>query len=79
MSNTDEIRAYVGSLSSEDQATVTAEAASEQANEKLKRQPSMTIPITANFLALMFVSLADLIQEQQQVLTSLIAHRNLPL
>ena len=48
-------------------------------NERLKRQHSLTIPITANLIALMFVSLADLTQDQRQVLTSLMAHRNRPL
>ena len=39
----------------------------------------MTIPITANLVALMFDSLADLTQDKRQVLTSLMAHRNRPL
>ena len=34
------------------------------------------IPITANLVALIFVSLSDLTQDQRQVLTSLMAHRN---
>ena len=45
----------------------------------MKKQHSMTIPITENLVALMFVSLADLTQGQRQVLTSLMAHRNRPL
>ena len=72
-----EVRAYVTSLPAEDQATITAEDALAQTNERLKRQHSPTIPITAN--SLMFVSLADLTQDQRQVLTSLMAHRNRPL
>ena len=45
----------------------------------MKGQHSRTIPITENLVALMFVSLADLTQDQRQVLTSLMAHRNRPL
>ena len=59
--------------------TITAEDAVLRTNERLKRQHSLTIPITANLVALMFVSLADLTQDQRQVLTSLMAHRNRPL
>ena len=36
-----------------------------QTNERLKRQHALTIPITANLIALMFVSLADLTQDQR--------------
>ena len=75
--NNPETRAYVTSLSQQDQATITAEEALEQAN--VKRQHSMTIPVIANLAALRFVSLADLPQGQRQVLTSLMAHRNRPL
>ena len=35
-----------------------------------------TIPRTANLVAFNFVSLRDLTQDQRQVLTSLMAHRN---
>ena len=77
--NHPEVRAYVQSLSQEDQATITAEEAVAQANERLKRQHALTIPITVNLVALMFVCLADLTQDQRQVLTSLMAHRNRPL
>ena len=62
--NNPEVRAYVTSLSPEDQATIAAEDAVAQANQRLKRQHSLTIPITANLIALMFVSLADLTQDQ---------------
>ena len=37
---------------------------------------SACIPITANLVALIFVSLSDLTQDQRQVLTSWMAHRN---
>ena len=77
--NNPEVRAFVTSLPAEEQATITAEDAVLRTNERLKRQHSLTIPITANLVALMFVSLADLTQDQRQVLTSLMAHRNRPL
>ena len=68
--NHPEVRAYVASLSQEDQATIAAEEAVAQANERLKRQHALTIPITVNLVALMFVSSADLTQDQRQVITS---------
>ena len=77
--NNPETRACDTSLSAEDQAKITAEDALEQTNERLKRQHAMTMPITANLVALMFVSLANLRQDQWQVLTSLMAHHNRPL
>ena len=77
--NNPEVRAFVTSLPAEEQATITAEDAVLRTNERLKRQHSLTIPITANLVALMFVSLADLTQDQRQVLTSLMAHRSRPL
>ena len=77
--NNPEVRAFVTSLPAEEQATITAEDAVLRTNERLKRQHSLTIPITANLVALIFVSLADLTQDQRQVLTSLMAHRNRPL
>ena len=43
---------------------------------RLRDQHARTIPITANLVALIFVSLSDLTQDQRQVLTSLMAHRN---
>ena len=76
--NNPEVRAYVASPSKEDQATFTAEDAAAQANERLKRQHALTIPITVNLVALVFVSLADLTQDQRQILTSLVVHRNRP-
>ena len=48
----------------------------ERANERLRDQHARTILITANLVALIFVSLSDLTQDQRQVLTSLMAHRN---
>ena len=77
--NHPEVHAYVQSLSQEDQATITAEEAAAQAYDRLKRQNALTIAITVNLVALVFVPLADLTQDQRQVLTSLIAHRNRPL
>ena len=70
--NNPEVRAYVTSLSPEDLATITAEDAVLRTNERSKRQHSLTIPIpiTAYLIALMFVSLADLTQDQRQALTS---------
>ena len=46
----------------------------ERANERLKDQHARTI--AANLVALIFVSLADLTQDQRHVLTSLTAHGN---
>ena len=57
--NNPEVRAFVTSLPAEEQATSTAEDAVLRTNERLKRQHSLTIPITANLVALMFASLAD--------------------
>eukprot|EP00439_Symbiodinium_sp_Y106_P009373 s8927_g1.t1 len=48
----------------------------ERANNRLKDQHARTIPITPNLVALIFVSLSALTQDQRQVLTSLMAHRN---
>jgi len=42
----------------------------------LRDQHARTIPVTANLVALIFVSLCDLMQDQRQVLTSLMARRN---
>ena len=46
----------------------------ERANDRLREQHTRTI--TANLVALIFVLLSDLTQDQRQVLTSLMAHRN---
>ena len=46
--NNPEVRAFVTSLPAEEQATITAEDAVLRTNERLKRQHSLTIPITAN-------------------------------
>ena len=77
--NNPEVRAYVSTLTQEEQNTITPEDALSAANARMKVQHSRTIPITENLVALMFVSLADLTQDQRQVLTSLMAHRNRPL
>ena len=77
--NNPEVRAYVSTLAQEEQNTITPENALAAANARMKGQHSRTIPITENLVALMFVSLADLTQDQRQVLTSLMAHRNRPL
>eukprot|EP00439_Symbiodinium_sp_Y106_P069279 s2822_g11.t3 len=50
--------------------------AMERAKNRLRDQHARTILITANLVALIFVSLSDLTQDQRQVLTSLMAHRN---
>ena len=73
-----EVRAYVTSLPQEDQPTITAEDAVAQTNERLKRQHSLTIPITANLIALVFFGRSHT-RSQRQVLTCLMAHRNRPL
>ena len=67
--NNAEVRAFITGLPAEEQATVTPEEAMERANDRLREQHARTIPITANLVALIFVS-------QRQVLTSLMAHRN---
>ena len=76
--NNPEVRAF-STLTQEEQNTITPENALAAANASMKSQHSRTIPITENLVALMFVSLADLTQNQRQVLTSLMAHRNRPL
>ena len=76
--NNPEVRAYVSTLTQEQQNTITQEEALAAANARLKKQHSMSIPITENLVALMF-DLLRLTQDQSQVLTSLMAHRNRPL
>ena len=71
-----EVRAFIAGLPAEEQATITNDDAMERANERLRDQHARTTPITANLVALIFVSLSDLTQDQRQVLTSLMAHRN---
>ena len=71
-----EVRAYIAGLPAEEQGEIAPEEAMERANARLRDQHARTIPITANLVALIFVSLSDLTQDQQQVLTSLMAHRN---
>ena len=74
--NNAEVRAFITGLPAEEQATITPEEAMERASDRLREQHARTIPITANLVALIFVSLSDLTQDQRQVLTSLMAHRN---
>ena len=71
--NNAEVRAFITGLPAEEQAKITPEEAMERANERLREQHARTIPITANLVALIFVSLSDLTQDQRQVLTSLMA------
>ncbi|OLQ08360.1 hypothetical protein AK812_SmicGene8147 [Symbiodinium microadriaticum] len=70
------VRAFIAGLPAEEQATITNDDAMERANERLRDQHARTISITANLVALIFVSLSDLTQDRRQVLTSLMAHRN---
>ena len=74
--NNAEVRAFIAGLPADEQTDITPEAAMDCANDRLRDQHARTIPITANLAALIFVSLSDLTQDQRQVLTSLIAHRN---
>ncbi|OLQ10788.1 hypothetical protein AK812_SmicGene5490 [Symbiodinium microadriaticum] len=71
-----EVRAFIAGLPAEEQGTITNDEAMERANERLRDQHARTTPITANLVALIFVSPSDLTQDQRQVLTSLMAHRN---
>ena len=76
-SNNAEVRGFVaGHPAAEEQEGLTNEEATERANERLRDQHARTLPITANLVALIFVSLSNLTRDQRQVLTSLIAHRN---
>ena len=74
--NNAEVRAYIAGLPAEEQGGIAPEMAMERANARLRDQHARTIPITANLVALIFVSLSHLTQDQRQVLTSLMAHRN---
>ena len=69
--NNAEVRAYIAGFPAEEQGEIAPEVAMERANARLQDQHARTIPITANL-----VSLSDLTQDQRQVLTSLMAHRN---
>ena len=60
--NNAEVRAFITGLPAEEQATITPEEAMERANERLREQHARTIPITADLVALIFVSLSDLTQ-----------------
>ena len=46
-----------------------------QLNEHRRQQPRMAFPLGDNLLALIFVSLADLTQDQRNTLTSIMTHR----
>ncbi|CAE7361785.1 unnamed protein product [Symbiodinium sp. CCMP2456] len=74
--NNAEVRAFVSGLPAEEQADITNEEAMNRANERLRDPHARTIPITANLVALINVSLSNLTQDQRQVLTLLMAHRN---
>ena len=63
--NNAEVRAFITGLPAEEQTTITPEEAMERANERLREQHARTIPITANLVALIFVSLSDLTQDQR--------------
>ena len=74
--NNAEARAFVAGLPAEEQDGLTNEETMERANVRRRDQHARTVPITANLVALIFVSLSDLTQDQRQVLTSLMAHRS---
>ncbi|OLP80662.1 hypothetical protein AK812_SmicGene38896 [Symbiodinium microadriaticum] len=63
--NNAEVRAFVAGLPAEEQAALTDEEAMDRANERLRDQHARTIPITANLVALIFVSLSDLAQDEE--------------
>ena len=67
--NNAKVRAFVAGLPAEEQGGLTNDEAMERASERLRDQHAQTIPITANLVALIFVSLSDLTQDQRQVLT----------
>ncbi|OLP83800.1 hypothetical protein AK812_SmicGene35404 [Symbiodinium microadriaticum] len=60
-----EVRALIAGLPAEEQGTITNDEAMERANERLRDKHARTIPITANLVALIFVSLSDLTQDQR--------------
>ena len=66
-------------LSQEQQNGIMSEEALAATNTRMKKQHLMTIPISENLDALIFVSLMGLLQDQRQVLLLLIALRNRPL
>ena len=55
--NNAEVRALVAGQPAEEQEGLTNEEAMDRANERLRDQHARTTPTTANFLALIFVSL----------------------
>ncbi|OLQ05004.1 hypothetical protein AK812_SmicGene11858 [Symbiodinium microadriaticum] len=67
-SNSAEVRGFVaGHPAAEEQEGLTNEEATERANERLRDQHARTLPITANLVALIFVSLSNLTRDQRQV------------
>ncbi|CAE7449626.1 RE1 [Symbiodinium natans] len=70
------VRAYVLRLPQEEQQAITPEEALRRVNEQGRETHGRALPITANLIALLFVTLSDLTQDQRQVLTSLMAHKN---
>ena len=73
--NNAEVRAFIAGLPAEEQY-LKAEEAMDRADDRLRDQHAWTIPSTASLVANIFVSLSDLTQDQRQVFTSLMAHRN---
>ncbi|CAE7374757.1 Cpr [Symbiodinium natans] len=70
------VRAYVLRLPQEEQQAITPEEALRRVNEQGRETHGRALPITANLIALLFVTLSDLTQDQRQVLTSLMARKN---
>eukprot|EP00439_Symbiodinium_sp_Y106_P023219 s5128_g2.t2 len=52
--NNAEVRAFIAGLPADEQTDITAEAAMERANDRLRDQHARTTPITANLVALIF-------------------------
>ena len=63
-------------LPQEPQQVITPEDALVAVNEQGREAHRRALPITANLIALLFATLSDLTQDQWQVLTSLMAHKN---
>ena len=66
---------YVAGLPAEEQEGLTNEEAVDRASERQRDQHARTIPITANLVALIFVSLSDLTVESR---TSVLAKTRYP-
>ena len=54
--NNAEVRAFIAGLPADEQTDITAEAAMERANDRLRDQHARTTPITAILVALIFVA-----------------------